>query len=578
MLPALVALAIGGPSIVRASATLPPTPAAWPFSTVQIGFSDSPNGASALAATGMKMRYQYLAGGVNTGNGWATWNTSGAFVTWYVQESVAANVLPVFDYYMLLQSSPAAGSGEMAQDLSNLKNVSTMTAYWADVKLFFQKAAAGASGHPVVMHVEPDLWGYIEQAATAHNAGSDVPAAVASTGNADLAGLPNTAAGFAQAFVKLRDKYAPSVLLAYHLSDWGTMVDLHSSQTSDAETDTLAAKAAAFYTSLGASYDLSFNDLSDRDSGFYKNIYGDGGASWWNATDFPRYARFIAGFVAATGKRVVVWQIPMGNTLMRATNDTWGHYADNRPEYFLNNVTDGHLALWRDAGVIGLLFGGGASGTTCACDALGDGTTNPAASGTHTRASLSADDDGGYLHDRVAAYYAGTLLPLNPAPTATPTPTPTPTPSPSASVSPTPSVSPSPSPSASTPPSPSPTATPTPTPTPPPATVWTTKAVLSRTTVHRAHKVTITATVKASTGATALVDLEIAASNGRKVAQHYWSSVTFAGGAARTFKWTWTVSRTRALGRYTVRIGVFHPAWTALEVWNGKAAAFHVVR
>ena len=335
LVPALLALSAPLPGIALGAATLPNPPAAWPFTTLQLGFADSPDGASALAKTGMKMRYQYLAGGVNTGGGWATWNTNGAFVTSYVQDSVAHGVLPVFPYYMMLQSNPATGGDEAAKDLSNLRNVSTMTAYWADVTLFFQRAAAGASGHPVVLHVEPDLWGYIEQAA-AHNAGADVPAAVASTGNANLAGLPNTAAGFARAFVKLRDTYAPNVLLAYHLSDWGTMFDLHASQTTNAETDALAAKAGAFYNSLGAAFDLSFNDLSDRDAGFYQYIYGDGGASWWNSTDFPRYARFIAGFVAATGKRVIVWQIPMGNTKMRATNDTWGHYADNRPEWFLD--------------------------------------------------------------------------------------------------------------------------------------------------------------------------------------------------------------------------------------------------
>ena len=33
-------------------------------------------------------RYQYLAGGVNTGNGWATWNPDGAFATYYIRESV----------------------------------------------------------------------------------------------------------------------------------------------------------------------------------------------------------------------------------------------------------------------------------------------------------------------------------------------------------------------------------------------------------------------------------------------------------------------------------------------------------
>ena len=141
-----------------------------------------------------------------------------------------------------------------------------MAAYWADVRLFMQKAEAGASGHPVILHVEPDLWGYIEQAASGNDA-ANVPAAVASSGDADLAGLPNTAAGFAKAFVHLRDLYAPHVLVAYHLSVWGTMFDLHASQTSDAQTDTLAAKAACFYQSLGAGFDLAFTDLADRDSG-----------------------------------------------------------------------------------------------------------------------------------------------------------------------------------------------------------------------------------------------------------------------------------------------------------------------
>lgn len=35
-----------------------------------------------------------------------------------------------------------------------------------------------------------------------------------------LKNLPNNAAGFAQAFVALRNAYAPNVLLAYHISTW----------------------------------------------------------------------------------------------------------------------------------------------------------------------------------------------------------------------------------------------------------------------------------------------------------------------------------------------------------------------
>jgi hypothetical protein len=63
-----------------------------------------------------------------------------------------------------------------------------------------------------------------------------------------------------------------------------------------------------------------------------------------------------------------------------------------------------HLRAYADAGVVALLFGGGADGTTCACDAQHDGVTNPAPTHGNTRKSLSADDDGGYFKQRVRRY------------------------------------------------------------------------------------------------------------------------------------------------------------------------------
>jgi hypothetical protein len=55
--------------------------------------------------------------------------------------------------------------------------------------------------------------------------------------------------------------------------------------------------------------------------------------------------------------------------------------------------------------VIAFLFGGGAAGTTCACDATKDGVTNPVPVNGNTRPSLSADDDGGFFRNRARAYY-----------------------------------------------------------------------------------------------------------------------------------------------------------------------------
>ena len=189
-------------------------PPGWP-QHLALGVADSPGDAQTLRAqSGVDMRYQYLAGGVNTGHGWATWNPDGSFVTMYVRESLAAHIIPVFTYYQMLQSAPSVGATEQARDLSNMRNPATMQAYWADYELLLRRVAQSAGRHLVVIHVEPDLWGYLEQAhATA------------------------LARSFAQRLIALRDRLAPHVLLAYHLSVWGTDRDITNSKPSPAEVD-----------------------------------------------------------------------------------------------------------------------------------------------------------------------------------------------------------------------------------------------------------------------------------------------------------------------------------------------------
>jgi hypothetical protein len=120
-------------------------------------------------------------------------------VTRYERESWAAGMIPVFSYYMLLQSK-GAGRDEHHRDLAHLRDPGLMRAYWADVRLFFERARGTKT---VVLHVEPDLWGYLEQA-----------------------GSVTLASSFARRFVRLRYELAPNVLLAYHMSGWGTKHDI----------------------------------------------------------------------------------------------------------------------------------------------------------------------------------------------------------------------------------------------------------------------------------------------------------------------------------------------------------------
>jgi len=269
----------------------------------------------------------------------------------------------------------------------NLANASTRGALLADLELFFRRAGA-FRGKTIVLQLEPDLWGYVQQAARGDDA-SSVP----------------YAREFAAAVATLRDRLAPNVLLAYHVSVWGTNIDVAISDPPLREVAALAARAAAFYRSLDVRFDLATAEFSDRDAEFKKRRQGAGDWAWWKPADFARHAAFLARFSADSGLRIALWQIPLGNTRMRAMNNTWGHYQDNRVEWLLDEPKRTHLRAYVDAGVIALLFGGGAEGTTCACDARKDGVTNPAPVNGNARKSISADDDGGFFRDRVRAYY-----------------------------------------------------------------------------------------------------------------------------------------------------------------------------
>jgi hypothetical protein len=335
------------------------SPRAWPH-RFELGVTSPPGEAGALRTKApFGFRYQYLAGGVNTGSGWSTWNPGGTFVSRYVSESRTARIAPVFTYYMLLQSRPAAGGDEAARDLSNLRNRDTMRAYWRDLRVALRRARGKGR---TVLHVEPDLWGYIQQAARGNRA-STVPAAVASSGDPALNGLADNARGFARAFVRLRNRLAPNVTLAWHLSVWGTGEDPTYSKPSRRRIAQLARSSARFYRSLGARFDIVFNDVADRDAGFREKVLGDGGRSAWKAADFHRHTAYIRGFTRRTHKRVVVWQIPLGNSTLANTS---GRYRDNRVEWWLGSRRAAHLREARRAGIVALVFGGGTEGTTSA--------------------------------------------------------------------------------------------------------------------------------------------------------------------------------------------------------------------
>lgn len=601
--------------------------------------------------------YQYLVGGVNTGGGWETWNTSGQFPLWYAQGADSHHYIPVFPYYEMLQSSGTCNScAEPQRDLSNLNNASLMQAYFRNFALLMQRLGTGTYngiagfGKTAIVHVEPDLSGYAEQAVldapscygyctgTANNPAL-LKASVGGSGYSPVSGFPNTFQGFNWALLHLRDLYAPNVLLAVHVSGWATRTDIGSTSDPNLDAVALGREAGSFAAQSGiagvpsgsGTYDLLFNDVSDRDAGYYKYVYHSPSA-WWDRLNvaypnFHRWESYVKAAGAATGRPAIVWQVPEGNQYFDTENNTDGHYQDNRAEYFF-----GHVSELAGSGVIGVLFGAGNGGSTTHTDDKADGITNPAAicnadglsSGqicaNHT--STVADDDGGYIRAQGQQYYAGGGYPLGGSSTATSTATPSRTPgatstrtavpapsstrtatrtaappTPTATGTPTATATPSPIPPTATPTPMPPTSTPVPptatavpptaTPVPPTATATATPAAItyrdttsvSPVSPGRASGVTITTTVRVSGGTltNGIVDLEVYdTATWQKVGQQFFEGQSLSPGQspAPTYTWTWT-SPNRS-GHYAVMVGIFASGWGTNPYWDSSAASFNV--
>ena len=166
----------------------------------------------------------------------------------YVRESIAAHQIPVFTYYQLLQSSPAdrllraaegplqpAQPGDDARLLGRLRAAAP-----ARGRLRGHAPGGRSTSSPTcgATWSRPTRWPW--------------------------------RARFAHKLIALRNRLAPHVTLAWHLSTWGTDEDPTYSKPSLAHMRALGAKSAAFYASLHAHFNLVFNDVTDRDAGFYQ--------------------------------------------------------------------------------------------------------------------------------------------------------------------------------------------------------------------------------------------------------------------------------------------------------------------
>jgi len=256
--------------------------------------------------------YQYLTGGVNTGHGWETWKSEGRFPLYYALGAASHHYIPVFSYYNLQMSiGLCTYCSESHRSLANLNDAHVMNAYFHDFALLMQRLGPGAYsgvrgfGKTAIVHVEPGLSGYAEQAVLDNhqcygyctgqgNNPALLAATVSRSGYKPVNTYANTYQGFSLALTHLRDLYAPNVLLAFHVSNWATTVNIGRDKSAAIDATALGREAGQFIvqSSVGGlppnarGYDLIFNDVSDRDAAYdkYKQGYVSGNDStWWDS-------------------------------------------------------------------------------------------------------------------------------------------------------------------------------------------------------------------------------------------------------------------------------------------------------
>jgi MYXO-CTERM domain-containing protein len=312
------------------------------------------------------MRYQYLS--KNWVTNWGHGDHDGQYALDFFYDTYDRGMLPAVQFYQIVEEQPA-GEDTM---LTKLADGATMSSYFTDFKILLERIKD--YGGPVAVMVEADGYGFAQIQSQGN---PDAYAAVAASGLPELAELPNTVAGWGMAYLQMKKAVgADNALLGIHVSAWATNRDVmmnHESTDLAAEVDEtywFLAELGLRENVTGLTYDFLVGDPSDRDAAYYEKVLGQ--ERWWDADDgasiatrsFNRFAEWLRLWNEKSGKRWVLWQLPLGNSnhldVENAGASRQG-YRDNRPEYFLGDG-QAHLQKFADAGAIALLFGAGMHG------------------------------------------------------------------------------------------------------------------------------------------------------------------------------------------------------------------------
>lgn len=282
--------------------------------------------------------YDQYINGVGT-DSWVHWNQpAGAYLQKVIQNAEMLGAVPMFTLYQMA----ARGDG----DLSGLNDAAFMGDYWRNVHLLFQKL--GEYGHPVLVNLEPDFWGYAQRLQPDP---SRQPAQVRL--NSDCPDLPDSVTGVLACLIQTAHRLAPQTYVGIPPS---LFVDLQAGEPDYLQR--LGAGKADFMVMQTQDRDAGCMEAQDRTASCVRN-----GKSWYwdednrRSPNFREHFAMTRRYAQALQLPVLWWQTPLGVPGDRPTGSA--PWRDNRVRYFLT-----HARELVDAGGFGVVFSPGEKSQT----------------------------------------------------------------------------------------------------------------------------------------------------------------------------------------------------------------------
>lgn len=284
--------------------------------------------------------YRYLS------SGWEKWNSpEGFYADMVIRDADEQGAVPMFSYYVLAFNFENKNYGFLTGE--------PMHQYLKTLRTFFQRVAL--YDKPVILHYEPDFFGYLQQyAVKMGKPASQISAKIKYNDLKECDPFSENIGGMLNCIVTMSKNISPKLRMGYHASTWGDSFDA-------SKPDQVVSKAQSvgnFLKSLDSDRtDFVVVETSDRDAGYIEATTGSTSA-YWTRKDFDTHLLWVDSLTKAMGKPALWWQMPFGVPSDKP-GGTDGHYRDNRVQLFFGNVLSAS-----NAGGFAMVYGAGADKQT----------------------------------------------------------------------------------------------------------------------------------------------------------------------------------------------------------------------